>query len=333
MVMIASALAAAVLYGAGAAVEQRQAARAPQSSAGRPGLLLMLARQPLWLLGIGAQFGGFAAHAVALRSGPLATVQLIVAAELIVAVGVVRIWSGRPLGRDAWAAALTVVAAIVTFLALTSPAHGHGAGLHQVHAAGAIIGGAVTAAGALFAAAAGLRATGNRRAVLLAVAAGLADACSAVMIMQFSQLPSHGPAAILTSWTTYAVAVSGTGNVLLTQSAYQTGRPMVTLPVIAAVMPAASAAVGIALLGETPRLGAAGAAAACLAVLVASLALGWLARSVPHPELPEPTDRAIEEALGELAAGEPPLSTGVPQQGTERLGLSLAAHGSPRRAA
>ena len=52
MVMIVTALAAAVLYGAGAAVEQRQAAAAPESSAGRPRLLFLLARNPLWLLGI-----------------------------------------------------------------------------------------------------------------------------------------------------------------------------------------------------------------------------------------------------------------------------------------
>ena len=91
MMMIAAALAAAVLYGAGAAVEQRQAAAAPVSSAGRPRLLFLLARQPLWLLGIAVQIGGFAAHAVALRSGPLATVQMLVSAELIVAVVIVRI--------------------------------------------------------------------------------------------------------------------------------------------------------------------------------------------------------------------------------------------------
>ena len=67
MVMIATALAAAVLYGAGAAAEQRQAAAAPLSSAGRPRLLFLLVRQPLWLLGIAAQIGGFAAHAMACR--------------------------------------------------------------------------------------------------------------------------------------------------------------------------------------------------------------------------------------------------------------------------
>ena len=44
MLMIATALAAAVLYGAGAAMEQRQAAAAPQSAAGRPRLLLLLVR-------------------------------------------------------------------------------------------------------------------------------------------------------------------------------------------------------------------------------------------------------------------------------------------------
>ena len=204
MVMIATALAAAVLYGAGAAVEQRQAAAAPESSAGRPRLLFLLARQPLWLLGIAVQIGGFAAHAVALRSGPLGTVQMLVSAELVVAVVIVRIWSGRPLGRASWAAALTVVAAVAAFLELTSSGHGHAAGQPDyVVAAG--LGAAMTGAGALAAAAVGLRAAGRRRAVFLAVAAGLADSCSAVVTMAFSHVASHGLAALSTSWTVYAV--------------------------------------------------------------------------------------------------------------------------------
>jgi len=291
-VMIVTALAAAVLYGAGAAAEQRQAAAAPESSAGRPRLLLLLARQPLWLLGIAAQIGGFAAHAVALRSGPLATVQMLVAAELVVAVVIVRIWSGRPLSRASWAAALTVVAAIAIFLALTSSGHAHGAGRPD-HGVAAVLGTAVTGAGALAAAAAGLRAAGRRRAVLLAVAAGLADACSAVVTMAFTHVASHGPAAILTSWTVYALVVCGAGNVLLTQTAYQTGRPMVTLPIIAAVTPVASVAIGIGLLGEAPRTGVAGGVAAGFAVLVTSLALACLARTAPHPE-----HRSQEPAAG-----------------------------------
>jgi len=285
MVMIATALAAAVLYGTGAAVEQRQAAAAPQSSAGRLRLLFLLARRPLWLLGIAVQIGGFAAHAVALRSGPLATVQMVVAAELIVAVVIVRVWSGRPLRRASWAAALTVVAAVAAFLALTSSGHGHEAAKpHYLMAAG--LGAVATGAGAVAVAIAGLRAAGRRRAVLLAVAAGLADSCSAVVTMAFSHVASHGPAALAASWTIYALVACGVGNVLLTQTAYQTGWPMLTLPVIAAVTPIASVAVGVGLLGESPRAGVAGAVAAGFAVLVASLALACLARSVPHPEVP-----------------------------------------------
>ena len=59
---------------------------------------------------------------------------------------------------------------------------------------------------------------------------------------------------------------------------------MTTLPVIAAVTPVASAAVGIGLLGEAPGTGLAGGVAAGLAVLIASLALAFLARSAPHSE-------------------------------------------------
>jgi len=310
MVMIATALAAAVLYGAGAAMEQRQAAAAPQSSAGRPRLLFQLARQPLWLFGITVQIGGFAAHAVALRSGSLATVQMVVSGEFVVAVVIVRIWSGRPLGRASWAAALTVVASIAVFLALTAPSHGHAAGQPE-HAAAMVLAATATGGAALAAAAVGLRAAGRRRAVLLAVAAGLADACSAVVTMGFSHAAGHGLAAIFTSWAVYAVVACGAANVLLTQSAYQTGRPILTLPIIAAVTPVASVAVGIGLLGETPRIGLPGAVAAGLAVLVTSLALARLAYCAPHPQVAHPEPKRMGPT------------------GRERIGLpSMAALGS-----
>src|SRR5260370_31820004 len=51
IVMIVTALVAAVLYGVGAAVEQRQAAAAPDDSAGKPRLPVHPAPNPLSLLG------------------------------------------------------------------------------------------------------------------------------------------------------------------------------------------------------------------------------------------------------------------------------------------
>ena len=303
MVMIAAALAAAVLYGAGAAVEQRQAAMAPQSSAGRPGLLIRLARQPLWLLGMIAQVGGFAAHATALREGSLAGVQMLVATELVVAVVIVRLWSGQPLSRASWVAALTVVAAIALFLAATATGHQHPrVAAPADRSLDTILGAALSGGAAVVAAAWGLRETGNRRAVLLAVAAGLADACSAVVTLAFSHTVSHHLTALLTSWAVYALVVVGAGNVLLTQTAYQTGRPMVTLPIISAVAPVASVSIGIGLLGETPATGAAGVLVAGLAVLVASVALAYLARTAPHagPYSPDAQGSGQEPCMSAL---------------------------------
>ena len=82
-----------------------------------------------------------------------------------------------------------------TFLALTSPGHGNPAGQPE-HGAAMVVGALATGGAALAAAAAGLRAAGRRRAVLLAVAAGLADACSAVVTMAFSHVAGQGLAAV-----------------------------------------------------------------------------------------------------------------------------------------
>ena len=112
------ALTAAVLYGTGAALQQRQAAATPSQAAGRARLLLLLMRRPWWLLGIGVELGGFAAHAVALRTGPLTIVQMLVASSLLFSVATVRLWSGRRLSWTAWAAVLTVIAGIASFVAL-----------------------------------------------------------------------------------------------------------------------------------------------------------------------------------------------------------------------
>ena len=267
------ALTAAVLYGIGAALQQRQAAATPSQAAARPRLLLLLVRRPWWLLGIGVELSGFATHAVALRTGPLTIVQMLVASSLLFSVATVRLWSGRRLSWTAWAGVLAVIAGIALFVALASPAGGDpGVPGHAGLAA------ACLAACAVPLAAAGLAAAGRLRAVLLAVAAGLADAGIAVVTMAFSHVVSGGLTGMAGSWATYALMLGGPCSLLLTQTAYQAGRPMITLPVIAVVTPVASLAAGNLLLGESARLGVLGGAAAALAVLVTSAGLVVLAR-------------------------------------------------------
>jgi hypothetical protein len=267
------AVTAAVLYGTGAALQQRQAAATPSQAAGRPRLLLLLVRRPWWLLGIGVELGGFATHAVALRTGPLTIVQMLIASSLLFSVATVRVWSGRRLSWTAWAAVLAVIAGIGSFVALASPAGGvPGVSGHAGLAA------ACLATCAVPLAAAGLAAAGSRRAVLLAVAAGLADAGIAVVTMAFSHVVSGGLTGMAGSWATYALMLGGPCSLLLTQTAYQAGRPMITLPVIAVVTPVASLAAGNLLLGESAQLGVLSGAVAALAVLVTSAGLVVLAR-------------------------------------------------------
>lgn len=272
MTALVWALTAAVLYGTGAALQQRQAAEAPSQAAGRPRLLLLLVRRPWWLLGIGVEFGGFATHAVALRTGPLTIVQMLVASSLLFSVATVRLWSGRRLSWTAWAAVLAVIVGIASFVVLASPAGGVPGAGHAGLAA------ACLATCAVPLAAVGLAAAGSRRAVLLAVAAGLADAGIAVVTMAFSHVVSGGLTGMAGSWATYALMLGGPCSLLLTQTAYQAGRPMITLPVIAVVTPVASLAAGNLLLGESAQLGVLSGAVAALAVLVTSAGLVVLAR-------------------------------------------------------
>ena len=130
----------------------------------------------------------------------------------------------------------------------------------------------------------GLAAAGRRRAILLAMAAGLADAGIAVTTMAFTHALGHGLNGVVTSWPTYALMLGGPCSFLLTQTAYQAGRPMITLPAVTVVTPMASLAAGAGLLGETARLSGAGAVSVGFAVLVTAAGLATLARLAAHPE-------------------------------------------------
>ena len=322
------ALTAAVLYGTGAALQQRQAAAAPSQAAGRPRLLLLLVQRPWWLLGIGVELGGFATHAVALRTGPLTIVQMLVASSLLFSVATVRLWSGRRLGWTAWAAVLAVIVGIASFVALAPPAGGvPGVPGHAGLAA------ACLATCAVPLAAAGLAAAGSRRAVLLAVAAGLADAAIAVVTMAFSHVVSGGLTGMAGSWATYALMLGGPCSLLLTQTAYQAGRPMIILPVIAVVTPVASLAAGNLLLGESAQLGVLGGALAALAVLITLAGLVVLARlttgqpgpvgdhgsSVTLPAFPASAARSgpdpAQPAVGPQGISRPRAVAGVARSG------------------
>jgi hypothetical protein len=318
MTALLLAVLAAVLYGAGAAVEHRQAARTPAGKAGGGRLVALLVRQPLWLAGAALQVGGFAAHTAALRTGSLAAVQLIIGCSLLVSVGVSARLSRRVLPYRCWPAIFTVVTAIGVSVTLLGPDE-HSAS----HASGrAALAALVTGMITIPIAAAGLLSGGRRaRPLLLAVAAGMADTCLAVLTMAFAHSFAHGLTGVVTSWPLYGLIVAGLASLTLTQTAYQTDAPLVTLPVITSVTPLASLAVGIVALHETANLSAARSVAviACLACGLAALVV--LARVAVVSRLAGEPQREVRQVrLGEFVAhrghdlgGEAVASIGVGQ--------------------
>ena len=331
MTALLLAMLSAVFYGAGAAVEHRQAARTPAGKAGGARLLALLVRQPLWLAGLALQGGGFAAHTAALGTGSLAAVQLILGCSLLVSVGVSARLARRGLPCRCWLAIFTVVTAIGVTVALLG-ADEHSASHASGRAALAVL---VTGTMTVPIAAAGLLSGGRRaRPLLLAVAAGMAGTCMAVLTMAFAHSFAHGLSEVVTSWPLYGLIVAGLASLALTQTAYQTDAPLITLPVITSVTPLASLAVGILALHEAANLSAVRSVTviACLACGLTALVV--LARTAAEagPASRRAADRkSLDRLLGSrqfipARASANALGPAVALS----LRVQLSAHRSPR---
>src|SRR5947208_13066206 len=121
---------AASVCTATASLCQRKGARSTQTAGFDARLLVRLARQPAWLLGIAAMIGGFIFQITALRFGDLALVQPILAAELLFVFGYLATAGSRgPRLRDCVAAA-AMSARLGGFIRLPAPSGGgrHGSG-------------------------------------------------------------------------------------------------------------------------------------------------------------------------------------------------------------
>lgn len=307
MIVVLLAALSAVLYGTGVAFEHRQAAASPASVAGRPRLVLLLLRQPLWLVGAFCELSGFAAHSAALSSGSLACVQMVLGGSLIVSVGVgSRLQKRRVTKRSALAVLAVVIGVGGSVALLGSHAEGHSAdSLGRLGLATMITG--IAAAPVVTAA---FLARGRSRAYLLGCAAGLSDAFVAVITMAFARVTGQGVGAVMTSWATYALVVGGLASMVVTQTAFQADRPLVTLPLISTATPLVTLTVGLAVLGETGELNAVGIAVIALCVLIAVVGLvtlaGESARAAVHvavrpsPATGGPAGESLEEIVRDL---------------------------------
>ena len=246
------AMASALVFGAGVALQQRAAREVPQEYALRPGLLLRLLRRPRWLAGLGCDVGGFAFQAAALATGPLLLVQIILTTDVLFTLTLVAGWTpGDQLGRREWVGVAASVGGIAAFLLATEPVGGdvRGAGtLGWVLCTGSVT--VLVTACVLASRRNGPHSSGRARAGWLGAASGLANAFLAVLAKALVDRLDAGVGATMGSWEPYALVAAGLVTLLLVQSAYQAGHPSIVLPIFNVVDPLASAAVALGLFGE-----------------------------------------------------------------------------------
>ena len=270
---------AASLCTATASVCQRAGARNTGPAAGFDArLIIRLARQPAWLLGIAAMIGGFVFQLTALRFGELALVQPILAAELLFVFGFLAVAGPRrPKPRD-WLAAAAMSAGIGVFLRLAAPSGG------RLHAAGPswLLAGLITAGVVLAAVAVafGLRgrpgASRSRRAGVLGAATGISWGFMAAVIKELSSHLGDGIDAIVSTWSLYLLLAAGAATMVLAAHALAAGPLAASQPGFTILDPLTASLLGVFLFGEHIQTGAtalAGEALALAAVIAGAAAL------------------------------------------------------------
>jgi drug/metabolite transporter (DMT)-like permease len=259
-------------------------------------LVFRLARQPIWLLGFASMIAGFAFQVSALRFGPLALVQPILAVELLWVFGYLVLRAGgRHARRREWGAAVAMSAGISVFLRAAAPTGGHD---HAGALAWWISGLCAGAAVAIAVAVAG-DGPPPRRAAGLGIATGIAWGFVAAVIKELSSHVAGGPAAIFTTWSPYVLAVVGAAAMLLASHAMAAGPLAAAQPGFTIGDPVTAILLGAFLFGE--RLGTSPVALAAEVLGLLVLALG--VRTLSGSELVTGTPPG--QATGPVATAKP----------------------------
>ena len=331
---------AASVCTATASLCQRKGAKDNETAGFDARLLIRLARQPAWLLGIAAMIGGFIFQITALRYGDLAQVQPILAAELLFVFGYLAIAGTRRVtGRDLLAAA-AMSAGIGLFLRLAAPSGG------RLHAPGSswLLAGLVTAGvvAAALAVAFGLGrrpgAPPGRRAAVLGAATGISWGFMAAVIKELSSHLGGGPGAVFSAWSLYLLIAAGAVTMLLASHALAAGPLAASQPGFTILDPLSASLLGVFLFGEHIRTDAAALAGEALALAVVIASAAALSRSsliagenAPSGPPAPGRSKQCQRIPGHLPAGGSGGPARTWQRPDQAAGGAQPGRGGPRR--
>jgi drug/metabolite transporter (DMT)-like permease len=240
-----------------ASVCQRRAARSSEGTGFDVWLVFRLARRPAWLLGTASMILGFVFQISALRFGPLALVQPVLALELLFVFAYMAVIRRRAkvrgkVRRRDWLAAVAMSAGIGLFLGLASPSGGRLRApaswwwLAGLATAGIVLLALVLAFGL------GRRpgASRARKAALLGAATGISWGFVAAVIKELSSRLGGGIGAIFATWSPYVLIVVGAATMLLASHALAAGPLAASQPGFTILDPLSASLIGVLLFSE-----------------------------------------------------------------------------------
>jgi drug/metabolite transporter (DMT)-like permease len=266
------ALLAAVFAALGIAIRQRATMEVPHEQSMGTAMLRELLRKPLWWAGTAAAVAGYICQALALAKGSLLLVQPLLVSALLFALPIGARLTHRRVTRGEWAWALLLTAALAVFVLVGRPSPGH---YRAPMPAWALVV-AVFAPLVVLCVALAARATGRRRAVLLAVAVAVLFAVVAVLTkISMHHLTHGGIRALLAVPAPYLLIVLAAVATVLQQSAFHAGALQTSVPTMVVLEPLVAVLLGVVVLGE--QLAVTGTATALLAVAVVAMVAATIA--------------------------------------------------------
>jgi drug/metabolite transporter (DMT)-like permease len=268
-IVIVESLVGAAFYALSSVLEQQAASEEPAERSLRINLLVVLAQQRRWLLGMAAGVAGYAMQFIALRKGSLALVQPIFVTGLVMALAGSAFAQHRRLSRHEWLANAQILGGIALFIAAAQPGPGHPRGSTMGWILLAAISTTVVMALVAFS-----HGSPQRRSLLLGAATGIVFGVTSAITERTSHRLGISLGHTLDDWSPYVLVAVSIGGLLLNQSAFQAGDLKWSLPAITVLEPLAAILIGQALFHEHIATGALNVAGEILGL--ASMVIGVL---------------------------------------------------------
>jgi drug/metabolite transporter (DMT)-like permease len=277
LIAVVLAVAAAIVFGIASVADQRSTKRVRNRQALSPKIFLDLVRQPLWVASVGGTLSAFALQVLALRYGPLALVEPILATGMIVA-ALISSFLRRRFDGLLFGGVVATAVGLAGFLAIARPTEGRSSvGFLVVLPLGAGLTAGV--AGCLYVA----RRHSTLRPLALALACGICYGVSAFLVKILVTDVSGGLTGLLTDWPIYALAIAGPMGFLLNENAFQQGTLISpVLAIITVCDPIISIALAAIWLNETLSSTPAGIAGEVISLIIMVTGIVVVAHRAPH---------------------------------------------------